>query len=202
VEDSVKISKIIPSTEVIFDRVEGIEDVVKNLHFSNDDKKVFMLVNGVRDVQTIARMAGLSMFKTGRVLYALVSVGILAAVSRDKAELLKLFKYITHGLFDRMKALRVKESEKIAEEFNSFAERESLPFRVEEGTLSEKVESGLTLEELIEQGKVGSKALIDATAKHLGKSFTEQAVQSIIDYLPSDLYESFSKYGFADIIAR
>lgn len=199
VDDWTKISKIVPSNDIIFDQIESPEEIAASLHLSDEEIKILALANGVRDVNTLAKMGNTSLFEASKILYALVSVGLLTTVGKDKSEAFRLFKHIITQLIDYLETLRAKDIRKIEERFNRTTEKMSVPLRIQGGIVSEDLDSGTAMSQLIIYEKDALKVLIDTTSDYLGKRFAEQAMRSIIDYLPPDLRELFLRYEFTTV---
>jgi hypothetical protein len=79
-----KIQKVIPSFDAVVKIVEVPDAGVEKIHLKPEEWKVLSFVDGTRAIKQIASKANISEFETARILYGLVSSGLVKI--KQKAE--------------------------------------------------------------------------------------------------------------------
>lgn len=87
IDEMTKIQKLIPSFDVVINIIEVPDAGVEKIHLKPEEWKILSFVDGTRAVKDIASKASVSEFETARILYGLISSGLLKIV--QKTETLK-----------------------------------------------------------------------------------------------------------------
>jgi len=87
IDEMTKIQKLIPSFDVVVNIIEVPEAGVEKIHLKPEEWKILSFVDGSRVIKDIASKASVSEFETARILYGLISSGLVKIV--QKTETLK-----------------------------------------------------------------------------------------------------------------
>lgn len=87
IDEMTKIQKLIPSFDVVVNIIEVPEAGVEKIHLKPGEWKILSFVDGSRIIRDIASKASVSEFETARILYGLISSGLVKIV--QKTETLK-----------------------------------------------------------------------------------------------------------------
>ena len=87
IDEMTKIQKLIPSFDVVVNIIEVPEAGVEKIHLKPEEWKILSFVDGSRIIKDIASKASVSEFETARILYGLISSGLVKIV--QKTETLK-----------------------------------------------------------------------------------------------------------------
>jgi len=87
IDEMTKIQKLIPSFDVVVNIIEVPHAGVEKIHLKPEEWKILSFVDGARSVKDIASKTSVSEFETARILYGLISSGLLTIV--QKTETLK-----------------------------------------------------------------------------------------------------------------
>ncbi len=90
IDEMTKIQKLIPSFDVVVNIIEVPEAGVEKIHLKPEEWKILSFVDGSRIIKDIASKASVSEFETVRILYGLISSGLVKIV--QKTETLKPVK--------------------------------------------------------------------------------------------------------------
>jgi hypothetical protein len=82
IDEMQKIQKIIPSFDAVVKIVEVPDAGVEKIHLKPEEWKVLSFVDGSRAIKQIAQKANISEFETARILYGLVSSGLVTLVQK------------------------------------------------------------------------------------------------------------------------
>ncbi len=82
IDEMNKIQKLIPSFEVVVRIVEVPEAGVEKIHLKPEEWKVLSFVDGSLTIRQIASKANISEFETARILYGMISSGLVTTVSQ------------------------------------------------------------------------------------------------------------------------
>lgn len=84
------LQKKIPSTDLIPEFIPQNKNKAPQISLSTREWVLLSKVNGVRDIKTIAKQSNLSVFETCKILYGLISSGLLALRDKPAAEIEKV----------------------------------------------------------------------------------------------------------------
>ncbi len=130
VDEWIQLSPVVPSVYMIFRRRAQQPEAAP----PEELQGVFRLVDGHRDVVTIAREAGLTQFETARALYLLATQGYIEAIPPNKAKVIELFNLAVESIYLK---LVLFDHARVALEFenqlNRFAVENRLKVRMAAG---------------------------------------------------------------------
>ena len=78
-----KISRLIPSVDVVIKIVEVPDTTVENIRLTPNEWRVLSFVDGKNTVKEIARKANLEDFETAKIFYGLISSGLVRVTRRS-----------------------------------------------------------------------------------------------------------------------
>ena len=87
IDEMTKIQKLLPSFDVVVNIIEVPHAGVEKIHLKPEEWKILSFVDGARSVKEISSKTSVSEFETARILYGLISSGLLTIV--QKTETLK-----------------------------------------------------------------------------------------------------------------
>lgn len=85
IDEMNKIQKVIPSFDAVVKIVEVPDAGVEKIHLKPEEWKVLSFVDGTRAIKQIAAKTNISEFETARILYGLVSSGLVKLVQKTQA---------------------------------------------------------------------------------------------------------------------
>jgi hypothetical protein len=85
IDEMNKIQKLIPNFEVIVNIIEVPEAGVEKIHLKPEEWKILSFVDGSRTILEIASKVNVSEFETARVLYGLISSGLVRIVKQAQS---------------------------------------------------------------------------------------------------------------------
>jgi hypothetical protein len=129
VDEWIQISPIVPSVFMIFQRRPVI---VPSLH--DEELPVYHLLDGVRDVATIAQETGRTQFEVARVLYHLVRRGVAEAAPPNKMKIMQLFNLAVESIHMKLMMYgHSREALELENQLNRFARDNRLKVRMSGG---------------------------------------------------------------------
>lgn len=84
IDEMTKIQKLIPSFDVVVNIIEVPEAGVEKIHLKPEEWKILSFVDGSRVIKDIASKASVSEFETARILYGLISSGLVKIVQKTE----------------------------------------------------------------------------------------------------------------------
>ncbi len=93
IDEMNKIQKLIPSPDVIVKIVEVPAAGVEKIHLKPEEWKVLSFIDGTRTVKETAPKANLSEFETSRILYGLISSGLVKIVPKPEKPKVEVPKF-------------------------------------------------------------------------------------------------------------
>ena len=84
IDEMTKIQKLIPSFDVVVNIIEVPEAGVEKIHLKPEEWKILSFVDGSRAIKDIASKASVSEFETARILYGLISSGLVKIVQKTE----------------------------------------------------------------------------------------------------------------------
>jgi hypothetical protein len=130
VDEWIEISPVVPSVYMIYRRTRRPPAAAPGKQLKN----VFRLVDGSRDVATIAGRAGLTQFETARSLFELVKAGYVEAIPPDKQKVTELFNMAVESIYFKLILFsQGRTAVEFENQLNRFAMENSLKVRMSQG---------------------------------------------------------------------
>jgi hypothetical protein len=132
VDEWIEISPIVPSIYMIYRRTARPPAAQP----SKELRDVYRLVDGNRDVATIASNAGLTQFESARALYDLVKAGYVEAIPPDKQKVTELFNMAVESMYFKLILFsQGKTAVEFENQLNRFASENRLKVRMSQGKI-------------------------------------------------------------------
>lgn len=132
VDEWIEISPVVPSVYMIYRRASRPPGTTppKGL------QAIFRLVDGNRDVATIAARAGLTQFNTAKGLFDLVKAGYVEAIPPDKQKVTELFNMAVESIYFKLILFsQGKTAVEFENQLNRFAMENGLKVRMSQGKI-------------------------------------------------------------------
>jgi hypothetical protein len=197
VDEWIEISPVVPSVYMIFrQRPRLIERTVKEAY-----RHIYDLVDGQRDVATIARITGLSQFEAAKILYDLVQARHVEAIPPNKRKVCELFNlavesiYLKLVLFDYSRDALMFENQ-----LNRFAIDNKLKVRMAAGKiLRSDLETAIGATELVDLYKL----FVNIQNNKFSKTYEPRVANGLMEglYLNADpeIQAMMRMYEFIEI---
>ncbi|MEX2425490.1 MAG: DUF4388 domain-containing protein [Thermomicrobiaceae bacterium] len=130
VDEWIEISPIVPSVYMIYRRASRPPGTTP----PRELRAVHRLIDGNRDVATIAARAGLTQFETARALFDLVKWGYVEAIPPDKQKVTELFNMAIESIYFKLILFsQGKTAVEFENQLNRFAMENGLKVRMSRG---------------------------------------------------------------------
>lgn len=130
VDEWIEISPIVPSVYMIYRRTSRPPAASP----PKDLRTIFRLVDGNRDVATIASRAGMTQFETAKGLFDLVKAGYIESIPPDKQKVTELFNMAVESIYFKLILFsQGKTAVEFENQLNRFAMENGLKVRMSQG---------------------------------------------------------------------
>jgi hypothetical protein len=130
VDEWIEISPVVPSVYMIFRRTTRPPSATP----PKDLRSVYRLVDGNRDVATIASRAGMTQFETAKALYDLVKLGYTESIPPDKQKVTELFNMAVESIYFKLILFsQGRTAVEFENQLNRFAIENGLKVRMSQG---------------------------------------------------------------------
>ncbi len=130
VDEWIEISPIVPSVYMIYRRTSRPPAAQP----PKDMRELYRLVDGNRDVATIASRAGKTQFDTARALYDLVKAGYVESIPPDKQKVTELFNMAVESMYFKLILFsQGRTAVEFENQLNRFALENGLKVRMSQG---------------------------------------------------------------------
>jgi DNA-binding PadR family transcriptional regulator len=188
------IQNLVPSSDTIFELGSAI-DGLDRLALLPSEQRVVAVVDGVKDVATIARELDLTLFETSRIFYCLIAVGVLRTADLDKIRLRRVFREIAELMCASTIPWRASpEDRSCEEEVNNRVK--DLPLGLDKGRIVDQADPQLGTEELKEMYLRFLAEQFRVIGWRFGHSNARQAFQRTLRQLAPELQAVARRYGF------
>ncbi|MDW8059300.1 MAG: DUF4388 domain-containing protein [Thermomicrobium sp.] len=195
VDEWIQFSPVIPSVSVIFRKRGPLQPVPMEL------VGIYELVDGQRDVATLARDAGWTQFETARALYRLHQLGLVEAVPPNRAKIIELFTLAVESIYLK---LVLYDYPRIALEFeqqlNQFARQHGLRVRMAAGrVIKTDRETRLSSTELIDLYKLFIAIQNNKFQKMFEPTVARGLMEGLYRHAEPELQQMLRMYEFYEI---
>ncbi len=195
VDEWIQFSPVIPSVSMIFRKRTTRQDVPVEL------AQIYELVDGRRDVATIAREAGWTQFETARALYRLHQHGLVEAVPPNRAKIIELFTLAVESIYLK---LVLYDHPRIALEFehqlNRFARQHGLRVRMAAGrVIKTDWDTRLSSTELIDLYKLFIAIQNNKFQKLFHPTIARGLMEGLYRHADPELQQMLRMYEFYEI---
>ena len=152
-------------------------------------------IDGVKDVATIARELGLTVFKTSRAFYCLAAVGAVRTANSDKIHLRRLFREIAELMCNSTLAWRATPNDLTCEqEVNELCAH--LPLCLDLGRIEDQTDPQLETDELVDMYRLFLQKQLELVSRRFGRENARQSLRRTLRQLAPELQDTAKRYGF------
>jgi hypothetical protein len=188
------IQRMIPSADAIFERGSiGLD--AEELTLTALEREILEATDGVRDVASLARDLGVTVFDASRSFYCLAAVGLLRIADLDKIRLRRLFREIAELMCSSTVAWRTGPDDRSCEEEVN-EQTEELPLCLNQGRIEDQAEPHLGPDSLVEMYRSFLLAQLDVVSRRFGPDNADRSFQRTLRQLAPELQQVAAKYGF------
>jgi DNA-binding PadR family transcriptional regulator len=186
------IQKVIPSSEVIFER-QSEAPLDGGLELTPKEKQVWQALDGVRNVAEIAQACGLTEFETSKILYGLYEAGLIRPGDLDKIRLRRAFREFAELLCQATKPYRASpEDFTCEEEVNRRAA--NLPIRFNFSRIEDQTEPALPIDKLAEMYRRFLQIQQEVVQERFGEPLLRQLLRQTMAQVNPSLKETLRRY--------
>ncbi|MGD8397381.1 MAG: DUF4388 domain-containing protein, partial [Anaerolineae bacterium] len=194
------IQRLVPSTDTIFERVEGA-DSSRSLPLVAAEARALAAVDGRRDVARLAQDLGMTVFQASRALYCLAAVGLVRIADVDKIRLRRVFREIAELMCSSTVAWREASSDRTCEEEVN-ARTGDLPLCLNAGRIEDRVEPTQHIDVLVEVYKRFLVAQLQVVSQRFGHDNARHSFERTLRQLAPELQAVARRYGFDRLLVE
>jgi len=186
------IQKVIPSSEMIFERQSEIS-LDGSLELTPEEKQVWQALDGVRNVSEVAQTCGLTEFETSKILYGLYEAGLIRPGDVDKIRLRRAFREFAELLCQATKPYRASPTDfTCEEEVNRRAA--NLPIRFNFSRIEDRTEPALPIDKLAEMYRRFLQIQQEVVQERFGEPLLRQLLRQTMAQVNPSLMETLRRY--------
>jgi hypothetical protein len=165
-----------------------------------EEEQIVAAVDGIKDVATIARELGLTVFQASRTLYCLAAVGVVRTADLDKIRLRRVFREIAELMCSSTIAWRTGPADRTCEEEVNELTTE-LPLCLNRGRIEDQADPHLKTDALVEMYRGFLLAQLDVVRRRFGPENARQSFERTFRQLAPELQDVAERYGFDRLLA-
>jgi len=193
------IQRLVPSADTIFEVGMNAEDLAR-LRLNATEEQVVVAVDGVKEVNTIARELGLTLFEASRTFYCLAAVGVVRTADLDKIRLRRVFREIAELVCSSTVAWRETPDDLTCEELVN--ERvQHLPLRLNRGRIEDQADPHLKTDKLVALYREFLLTQQGVISQRFGGTKARQSFARTLQQLAPELRDVAERYGFDRLLA-
>jgi DNA-binding PadR family transcriptional regulator len=193
------IQRLIPSADTIFE-LGMAPQRLGELALTPTEGQIVAAVDGVRDVASIARELGLTVFEASRAFYCLAAVGVVRTADLDKIRLRRVFREIAELMCSSTVAWRGTPEDRTCEqEVNALTGH--LPLCLNRGRIEDQADPQLKVDGLVEMYRDFLLAQLDVVSRRFGRENARQSFARTLRQLAPELQDVAKRYGFDKLLS-
>jgi hypothetical protein len=193
------IQRLVPSADTIFERGMAPQQI-DNLTLAPLERQFVDALDGIKDVATIARELGVTLFEASRAFYCLTAVGVARTADLDKIRLRRVFREIAELMCSSTNAWRSSPDDRSCEEeVNQYTQH--LPLCINQGRIEDQADPQLKTEGLVEMYRAFLAAQLDVVSRRYGQENARQSFERTLRQLAPELQKVAKRYGFDTLLA-
>ena len=193
------IQRLIPSADTILELGVNARRL-ENLNLAPVEERIVGAIDGVKDVATIARELGLTVFEASRTFYCLAALGIVRAADLDKIRLRRVFREIAELMCSSTIAWRTTPDDRSCEE--EVNERTGhLPLCLSHGRIEDQADPGLNTDGLVAIYRDFLLAQLAVISQWFGRDNAGQSFERTLRQLAPELQDVAQRYGLDKLLA-
>lgn len=191
------IQRLVPSADTIFEPGSASRHL-ERLPLTGTEEHIVALVDGVKDVASIARELDLTLFDTSRAFYCLTAIGVLRTADPDKIRLRRVFREIAELMCSSTIAWRTTPDDRACEK--EVNERTAhLPICLRDGRIEDQANPQLGTDELKEMYRFFLREQFEVVSRRFGHSNARQSYKRTLQQLAPELQSVAKRYGIEGI---
>jgi DNA-binding PadR family transcriptional regulator len=193
------IQRLVPSGDTIFEKGAAAQRLDR-LALRAVEEQVATAVDGVKDVNSIARELDLTLFETSRVLYCLTAIGLLRTADLDKIRLRRVFREIAELICSSTLAWRSTPDDRTCEdEVNRRTTQ--LPIHLDHGHIEDQTDLQMDTDELRAMYRLFLQEQFGVVSRRFGQANARQSFERTLQRLAPELQDVARRHGL-DRITR
>lgn len=193
------IQRLVPSADAIFEMGIAPESL-EGLTLTAAEQQILAILDGVRDVASIARELGQTVFEASRAFYCLAAVGVVRTADLDKIRLRRVFREIAELMCSSTIAWRSSPDDRSCEyEVNQLTD--GLPLGLNRGRIEDQADPRLKTEDLVEMYRVFLLAQLGVVSQRFGHENARQSFERTIRQLAPELQDVARRYEFDKLLS-
>jgi DNA-binding PadR family transcriptional regulator len=188
------IQRIVPSSDSLFESCNISEDSETPM-LTEDETRILNLVDGFRDVTSIARSSGFTEFETSKTLYGLYAVGYVQPADPDKSKLRRVFREFAELMCRGAIPYRTTPEEASACEQEVNQRCEHLPVRIRNSSIEDQTNMTLSTDELAGIYRTFLQTQHKVLSEHFGRDIANELRQQVLGKISPALLDTIEKYA-------
>ncbi len=193
------IQRLVPSADTIFERGMASKGLDR-LPLTEPERQLVDAVDGIKDVATLARERGVTLFEASRAFYCLTAVGVVRAADRDKIRLRRVFREIAELMCSSTVAWRTSPDDRTCEEEVN-QRTQHLPLCINQGRIEDQADPQLKTEALVEMYRKFLATQLDVVSQRFGRENARQSFERTLRQLAPELQDVAKRYDFDKLLA-
>jgi hypothetical protein len=193
------IQRLVPSADAIFEMGMAPEPV-ETLALTTTEQEILAALDGVRDVASIARELGQTVFETSRAFYCLAAIGVVRTADLDKIRLRRVFREIAELMCSSTVAWRSSPDDRSCE-YEVNQRTDSLPLCLNRGRIEDQADPRLKTDDLVEMYRVFLLAQLGVVSHRFGHENARQSFERTIRQLAPELQDVARRYEFDKLLS-
>ena len=192
------INILVPSSETVYESIPGALGAFQE-DLSPTEIDVANAIDGVRDVATIARTLGKTIFEVSRNVYTLNAIGAIRATDIEKIRLRRVFREIAELMCQGTLGWRASPGDRSCEmEVNQRCS--SLPIQLLNGRILDQADPTLKPDDLVSMYTSFLRAQLDVVRRRFGREQADESYRNTLRRLVPELQEVAHRYHFDRLI--
>ncbi|MDF1514546.1 MAG: hypothetical protein P1S60_12120, partial [Anaerolineae bacterium] len=177
-----------------FEPCHGIE-IDHTILFNEIENRILSLVDGKKDVMTIAQSSGFTEFETSKTIYGLYVVGFIQPADPDKSKLKRVFKEFAELMCRGALPYRItiEEAKACEKEVNDRCKH--LPVCIQSGFIEDRTDTSLATGELASIYRTFLQTQHKVLTERLGRENANELRQQVMSKISSDLRDIIEKFA-------
>lgn len=188
------IQRIVASSEALFEPCV-VPEQNSELLLSEGEHRIMTLVDGFKDVTTIARASGYTEFETSKTLYGLYAVGYVQPADPDKSKLRRVFREFAELMCRGAIPFRTTPEEASACEQEVNQRCEHLPVRIRNSFIEDQTNPSLHTEALSGVYRTFLQTQHTVLSERLGRDIANELRQQVLNKISPNLREIIEQYA-------
>jgi hypothetical protein len=194
------IQRLVPSADTIFEMSVDAQQL-QDFTFTPTEQQILAAVDGVKDVTTMARELGLTVFEVSRAFYCLAAVGLVRTADLDKIRVRRVFREIAELMCSSTIAWRTSpEDRSCEEEVNELTV--DIPLYLNRGRIEDQADPQLKVDGLVAMYRTFLLTQLDVVSRRFGRENARKSFERTLRQLAPELQDIAKRYGFDKLLTR